>query len=79
VPVVETMVVNGRIQQCIMDPALTDRIEEIIAEGEYYGMQTFDQHLARLLEGAIIDLPTAMVAASNPHDLRVRLTRAGIN
>ena len=46
VPAVEVMVVNGRIQQASSIP--TDReIEEIIAEGEYYGMQTFDQSLAK--------------------------------
>ena len=78
-PVVETMLVNGRVQQCIMDPVLTERIEEILAEGEYYGMQTFDQHLERLLAAGVIDMPTALVAATNPHDLRVRLMRAGIN
>jgi twitching motility protein PilT len=75
VPVVETMVVNGRIQQCIMDPAYTDRMPEIIAEGEYYGMQTFDQHLARLLDEHVIDLQAAMTVASNPHDLRVAIMR----
>jgi twitching motility protein PilT len=78
VPVVETMVVNGRIQQCILDPNLTSRIEEILAEGDYYGMQTFDQHLARLLEDGVIDLATALTAATNPHDLRVRLLRTGM-
>ena len=77
VPVVETMVVNGRIQQCILDPMHTDKIAEIIAEGDYYGMQTFDQHLARLFEDGVIDLPTAMSAATNPHDLRVALLKSG--
>jgi twitching motility protein PilT len=77
VPVVETMVVNGRIQQCLLDEAQLDRMSEIIAEGEYYGMQTFDQHLVQLLDAGTIDVPTAMGAATNPHDLRVRLLRAG--
>jgi twitching motility protein PilT len=79
VPVVETMVVNGRIQQCILDATMTERIEEILAEGDYYGMQTFDQHLLRLLEAGTIDMATALTAASNPHDLRVRVLRTGIN
>jgi twitching motility protein PilT len=78
VPVVETMVVNGRIQECIVDPAKTDRIAEILAEGDYYGMQTFDQDLTRLLAQGLIDKPTAMAAATSPHDLRVRLLRSGI-
>ena len=77
VPVVETMVVNGRIQHCILDPMQTDKIAEIIAEGDYYGMQTFDQHLARLFQDGVIDLPTAMAAATHPHDLRVALLKSG--
>ena len=77
VPVVETMVVNGRIQHCILDPLETDKIASIIAEGEYYGMQTFDQHLAQLFTDGLIDLPTAMSAATSPHDLRVGLLRSG--
>ena len=40
---------NGRIRQCIVDPERTAEIEQIVAEGEYYGMQTFDQSLANLL------------------------------
>ena len=45
VPALEIMIVNGRIQQCIIDPDKTGDIRQIIREGEYYGMQTFDQAL----------------------------------
>ena len=78
VPALEIMVVNGRIQQAILDPVQTSDIDEIMAEGEYYGMQTFDQSLANLLRDEVIDLREAMNAASNPHDLKVRLERMGI-
>ena len=78
VPALEIMVVNGRIQQAILDPVQTSDIDEIMAEGEYYGMQTFDQSLAELLRDEVIDLREAMNAASNPHDLKVRLERMGI-
>jgi twitching motility protein PilT len=78
VPALEIMVVNGRIQQCIVDPARTGDISQIIAEGEYYGMQTFDQSLVSLLEQGVIDLRAAMVAASNPHDLKVILQQRGM-
>jgi twitching motility protein PilT len=78
VPALEIMVVNGRIQQAILDPLQTSDINEIMAEGEYYGMQTFDQALAELLRDEKIDLREAMNAASNPHDLKVRLERMGI-
>jgi twitching motility protein PilT len=78
VPALEVMVVNGRIQQAILDPLQTSGIEQIMLEGDYYGMQTFDQSLARLLQSGLVELREAMNAASNPHDLKVMLERMGI-
>jgi len=78
VPALEVMVANGRIRQCIADPDLTSEIEEIVADGEYYGMQTFDQSLAELLQQGVVTLQEALSVASNPHDLRVLLERRGL-
>jgi len=78
VPALEIMVVNGRIRQSIADPDLTGDIEQIIADGEYYGMQTFDQSLAQLLQAGTVTLDEALLMASNPHDLRVLLERRGL-
>lgn len=77
-PAVEILVANGRVRQCIADPDLTAEIAQIIAEGEYYGMQTFDQSLARLFQDGSIDLEEALAMATNPHDLRVMLERRGL-
>ncbi len=78
VPALELLVVNGRIQQAIVDPLLTSDIESIVAEGEYYGMMTFDQSLVELIANGTIDLAEAMITATNPHDLKVMLERKGI-
>lgn len=78
VPALELLVVNGRIQQSIIDPLLTGDIEGIVADGEYYGMLTFDQSLVTLLSDGVIDLEEAMSTATNPHDLKVMLERKGI-
>jgi twitching motility protein PilT len=78
VPALEVMVANGRIQQCILDPSLTGDMHDIIAEGEYYGMQTFDQSLATLIEEAKITLKAAISAASKPQDLKVALQQRGV-
>jgi len=78
VPALEIMVVNGRIQQTIIDPARGTDILQVIREGEYYGMQTFDQALVNLLEQGVIDLRAATQASSNPHDLRVALQQRGL-
>jgi twitching motility protein PilT len=78
VPVLEILVMNGRIQQAILDPLQTGDIEGIVAEGEYYGMTTFDQSLASLIQAGTIELAEAMATATNPHDLKVLLERRGI-
>lgn len=78
VPVLEILVSNGRVQQAIVDPLLTGDIEAIVADGEYYGMKTFDQSLVTLITDGTIDLTEAMSAATNPHDLKVMLERKGI-
>ncbi len=78
VAALEVMVVNGRIQNCILDPIRGGEMKEIISDGEYYGMQTFDQALAKLYEQGVIDMRGAMTAASNPHDLKVMLQQKGL-
>jgi twitching motility protein PilT len=78
VPVLELLVVNGRIQQAIIDPMATGDIEGIVADGEYYGMMTFDQSLVNLIADGTIDLAEAMATATNAHDLKVMLERKGI-
>jgi twitching motility protein PilT len=80
VPSVEILVVTGRVADRIIDPnaGQGESIEELIADGEYYGMQTFDQSLFRLLRDGHVTLRDALIASSNPHDLRVALANAGL-
>jgi twitching motility protein PilT len=78
VPALEVMVVNGRIQECIVDPLRAGEIKEIIQEGDYYGMMTFDQCLVELFAQGKVSLRSAMMAASNPHDLKVMLQSRGL-
>jgi twitching motility protein PilT len=80
VPAVEVMVVTGRIADRIIDPAGSgaESIEELIADGEYHGMQTFDQSLFSLYKGGEVSLKAAMAAATNAHDFRVALESAGL-
>jgi len=49
-----------------------------VADGEYYGMRTFDQSLVELIKDGVVDLSEAMSAATNAHDLKVMLERGGI-
>ena len=45
----EILVMTGRVHDMILDPKLTGQLPEVISEGAYYGMQTFDQHLLQHL------------------------------
>jgi twitching motility protein PilT len=80
VPAIEVMTMTGRIAEHIVDPDRIkgEAIEELIAKGEWYGMQTFDQSLLDLYKDGLVTLPDAIAAASNPHDFRLSLQQAGI-
>src|SRR5687768_14610816 len=78
IPAVEVMVSTGRVFDRVVDPTHGDEtIEEILAEGEYYGMQTFDQSLFGLYKNGLVSLRDALAVASHPHDFRVALQQAG--
>ena len=79
VPATEVMVVNGRIQHWVTEPNAREDVQEIIADGEYYGMHTFDQSILALYQKGWIDLRSALANASNPHDLSVMFRRLGID
>jgi twitching motility protein PilT len=61
----------------IADPAETGKLGEVIAEGSYYGMQTFDQALLRLYEDGKISMDEALKAATHPHDFKLLVASAG--
>ena len=79
VPASEVLVATGRVFDRIVDPDSTHDIEQIIAEGEYYGMQTFDQSLFNLYKNGLVSLRDAMSVASHPHDFRIALQQAGLS
>jgi twitching motility protein PilT len=74
----EVAVATGRIAEAVADPDLTAEITEIVRDGAYYGMQTFDQHLVRLVHEGVVSVDEARASASNPHDLQVELRRLGL-
>jgi twitching motility protein PilT len=76
--VMEVCVNTGRIADAIADPDKTSTIPQLIAEGSFYGMQTFDQHLVNLIRDNVITMEAAMHASSSPHDLTIELRRLGL-
>ncbi len=69
----EIMVMTGRIRDFIVDPEQTGQIQEAIAEGEYYGMQTFDQALLKLVEEDRVDYEEALRFANRPQDFKLMI------
>jgi twitching motility protein PilT len=67
----EIMVMTGRVHDMIMDPKQTGMLGEVVAEGGYYGMQTFDQHLLEHLQAGRITMEEATRVASSPHDFKL--------
>jgi twitching motility protein PilT len=77
VAVCEILVSTGRVQDLILNPQETGRLTEVISEGEYYGMQTFDQALLKHVLAGNIDEATAYEYASSPHDFKLMLEAKG--
>jgi len=67
----EIMVNTGRVHDMILDPKQTGNLREVIEEGSYYGMQTFDQHLLEHLHAGRISLEEAEKVATSPHDFKL--------
>jgi twitching motility protein PilT len=77
-PACEVLVTTGRIQDFIMDPTQTAQIQQAIAEGEYYGMQTFDQALLKLIEEDRVEFEEALKASSRPQDFKLMVQSTGL-
>jgi twitching motility protein PilT len=76
VPAVEVLVNTGRVQERILKPESTFEIADVIAEGEFYGMQTFDQALVRLVLEGLVREEHAMDASTNAHDFSLAMKSA---
>ena len=71
VAVIEAMVMTVRLREFVLDPDKTELMPDAIAEGAYYGMQTFDQHLLELFRAGVVSMEAALDAATSPHDFRI--------
>ena len=73
----EILRMTGRGKDMIMDPQQTGRLTEVVSEGAYYGMQTFDQALFEHVKAGRVDVEQAMRAATSPHDFKLLLAADG--
>jgi len=74
VPAVEVLVNTGRVFDRLVDPEQTDSIVDVIADGGYYGMQSFDQALVMLVKDGLVTTDEARRTASSPHDFDLQLS-----
>jgi twitching motility protein PilT len=77
VAVCEVLRMTGRVRDMIMDPVQTGRLHEVIQDGEYYGMQTFDQALFGHLKAGRITMEEALKAATSPNDFKLLVAADG--
>ncbi|MEZ5125140.1 MAG: PilT/PilU family type 4a pilus ATPase [Thermoleophilia bacterium] len=77
IPAIEILICTNRVRDFILDPAQSHMITDAIKEGEFYGMQTFDQALLKLYEEGLITLSDAAGVATNPHDFKLLVQSQG--
>jgi twitching motility protein PilT len=70
----EVLIVTPAVRDMIADGKRIGEIRDYIADGrDQYGMQTFDQHLADLVQSGEVTFDTAMAAATNPSDFELKM------
>jgi len=72
------LVNTDRVAERIADAALTHEIPDLIAEGSFYGMETFDQSILRLASAGLVSWDDAFRHATRPSDLKLRAQQLGV-
>jgi twitching motility protein PilT len=77
VPACEILRNSARVQAMLLQPEEIVNMHDAIAEGGYYGMQTFDQALLHFVQVGLVSLEDALPLSSRPHDFRLLLESGG--
>jgi twitching motility protein PilT len=73
----EVLRMTGRVRDMILAPEETGKLPEVISEGAYYGMQTFDQALLAHVQKGLVSMEDAVKAATHPHDFKLLVSSDG--
>jgi twitching motility protein PilT len=73
----EVLRMTGRVRDMILNEEETGKLPEVVAEGSYYGMQTFDQALLAHVEAGRVSMEDALKAATSPHDFKLLVSSGG--
>jgi len=71
--------VTGTVREYINDPEKTYLIRDAMEEGQYYGMQTFDQSLLQLYAAHKITLDDAIAMSANAHDFKIKVRHLALD
>ena len=77
IAIAEILTMTGRVHDLILDQQRTGELTDVIAEGGYYGMQTFDQALYTALRAGTVSMKDALHFATRPHDLKLLVGAEG--
>jgi twitching motility protein PilT len=69
----EVLVNSSRMAGLIAEGEEQGVLRKAIAEGDYYGMRTFDQDLRRLVREGSVEESVAFSVATDPHDFKLML------
>jgi twitching motility protein PilT len=73
----EILRMTGRVRDMILNAEETGRLPEVIKEGSYYGMQTFDQALLAHVQAGRVAMDDALKAATHQHDFKLLVSSDG--
>ena len=74
----EILRMTGRVRDMIMNPEEIGRLPEVIVEGAYYGMQSFDQALLYHVQQGRVAMEDALKASTHPHDFKLLVSSDGL-
>lgn len=74
----EILTSNERVQEWIISESATAALPDVIKESEFFGMQTFDQSILKLVLSRHVDVNTALPHVRNTHHLRAKALEAGL-
>ena len=69
----DILVATARVRDMLREAAPASVLNEVMVEGSYYGMQTFDQDLTHKVKDGVIDEKTGLAYATNLQDFKLML------
>ena len=73
----EVLINTSRVQDLIVEGMSTSEVHKAIKEGDFYGMQSFDQSLLELVKDGSVSQEDALSYSSEPNDFRLSLQTVG--